>query len=143
MAPATDSPITVRMETGQPNTGRITIHAEPENADDLRRAFEELGLSTSDTIELSVPEVLTTVFQVQNILGSAGLATFVRGLSLWLHRNDKKDVEITVNGQKFSFKGMGEAEIARIMRERQKEWDDQWREQFPDRFPPDPDDEPQ
>lgn len=143
MAPETDIPITLRMETGQPNTGRITIHTEPENASDLRRAFDTFGLSTSDIVELSVPDVVTTVFQVQNILGSAGLATFVKALSLWLHRNDKKDIEITVNGQKFRFKGMGEAEIARIMRERQKDWDDQWREQYPDRFPPDPDDEPQ
>ena|SRR5690348_3813060 len=141
MAPEADIPVTVRMETGQPNTGRITIRTEPKNADGLRRAFNTFGLSTSDIVELSVPDLLTTVFQVQNVLGSAGLATFVKALSLWLHRNDKKDIEITVNGQKFRFKGMGEAEIARIMRERQKEWDDQWRAQYPQLFPPDPDNE--
>src|ERR1700733_10918379 len=71
MTPAADTPITVRMETGLPNTGQITIRLEPENADDLRRAFDVLGMSTSDIVELSVPEVLETVFQVQNILGSA------------------------------------------------------------------------
>lgn len=137
MEPKTDIPVTVRVETGQPNTGRITIRTEPENAGDLRQAFDTFGLSTSDIVELSVPDVVATVFQVQNILGSAGLATFVKALSLWLHRNDKKDIEITVNGQKFRFKGMGEGEITRIMRERQKEWDDQWREQYPELFPPD------
>jgi hypothetical protein len=141
MTPAADTPITVRMETGLPNTGQITIRIEPENADDLRRTFDVFSLSTSDIVELSVPEVLETVFQVQNILGSAGLATLVKALSLWLHRNDKKDIDITVNGESFRFKGMGDAEITRIMRDRWKERDDQWRDQFPDRFPRDPDDE--
>jgi hypothetical protein len=143
MTPATNTSITVRMETGQPNTGEITIHTEPENADDLRRVLDELGLSTSGAIEHSVPEVLTTVFEVHNILGSAGLLTFAKAFSIWLHRNDKKDVEITVNGEKFRFKGMGKAEITRIMRERQKDWDDKWREQFPDRFPLDSGDDKQ
>jgi hypothetical protein len=143
MSPTADTPITVRMETGLPNSGRITVHTEPENADDLRRAFDVIGLSTSDIVELPVPEVLETVFQVQNILGSAGLATFVKAFSLWLRRNDKKDIDITVNGESFRFKGMGEAEISRIMHERRKEWDDQWRQQLPDRFPCDQDGESQ
>jgi hypothetical protein len=138
MEPEADIPITVRVETGQPNTGQITIRTEPENAGDLRQAFDTFGLSTSDIVELSVPTIVTTVFQVQNILGSAGLATFVKALSLWIHRNDKKKVEITVNGQKSQFKGMSQDEIARIIRERQKEWDDQWREQYPELYPSDP-----
>jgi hypothetical protein len=141
MAPKADTPITVRMETGTPNSGRITIHAEPGNADDLRRSFDELGLPTSDIIELSVPEVLETVFQVQNVLGSAGLVAVAKAFSIWLHRNDNKDVEVIVNDKKARFKGMGEAEITRIMSEVKRERDDQWRDQFPNRFPLGPDDE--
>jgi len=136
---AGEIPITVRIETGLPSTGRITVRTEPEHADDLRRSFDELGLpTTGDVVELSVPEVVTTVFQVGGILGSQ-LLVFAKALSLWFHRHDGKKIEITMNDQTLRLEGMNEAQAARTIRVLRKEWDDKWREQFPDRFPPDSD----
>jgi hypothetical protein len=142
MAPATDDSITVRMETGQPGTGRITVHIGPDDPNDLRRAFEEFGFSTSDIIELSIPEVLTTAFAVSGVAGSQ-LLVFAKALSLWFHRHDGKEVEITMNDQTIRIKGMSDAEIARTMGVLRREWDAKWRKQLPDRFPSDPGDEPQ
>lgn len=143
MASTAPTPVTVSMETGLPNSGDVTIRTGSESADDLRRAFGEFGLSTADALELSVSDVLTTVFQVQNVLGSAGLAALAKGLSTWLHRNDGKEIDVTVNGTVLRFKGMSEAEIVRIVHELRTERNGQWRSQFPDRFPPGPDDESQ
>jgi hypothetical protein len=39
MTSMNDAAITVCIETGQPNSGYITVHTEPENAEDLRQAF--------------------------------------------------------------------------------------------------------
>ena len=136
MTSASDTQITVRIETGQPGTGRITVRTEPEHADDLRRSFDDLGLPTGDIVELSVPEVVTTVFEVGGILGSQ-LLVFAKALSLWFHRHDGKKIEITVNNQTLRLEGMNQAQAARTIRTLRKEWDDKWREQFPDRFPPD------
>lgn len=95
MTSASDTPISVRIETGQPGTGRITVRTEPEHADYLRRSFDELGLpTTGDIVELSVPEVVTTVFEVGGILGSQ-LLVFAKALSLWCHRNDGRKIEVT------------------------------------------------
>ena len=92
--------------------------------------------TTDDTVELSVPEVVTTVFEVGGILGSQ-LFVFAKALSLWFHRHDGKKIEITMNNQTLKLEGMSEAQAARTIRAFRKEWDDKWCEQFPDRFPPD------
>jgi hypothetical protein len=139
MTSAGETPISVHIETGLPGTGRITVRTEPEHADDLRRSFDELGLpTTGDIVELSVPEVVTTVFEVGGILGSQ-LFVFAKALSLWFHRHDGKKIEITMNNQTLRLEGMNEAQAARTIRALRKEWDDKWREQFPERFPPDSD----
>ena len=130
------TPITVSIETGLPNSGDVTIRIGPESVDGLRRAFGELGLPTADVLEHSASEVLTAIFEVQNVLGSAGLVALAKGLSIWLHRNDGKEIDVTVNGVKLRLKGMSEAEIVRILSELRTERDDQWRSQFSDRFPP-------
>lgn len=136
MTSASDTPITIRIETGQPGTGRITVRTEPKHADNLRRSFDELGLpTTGDIVELSVPGVATTVFEVGGILGSQ-LLVFAKALSLWSHRHDGKKIEITMNNRTLRFDGMNEAQAVRTMRALRKEWDNNWREQFPDRFPP-------
>jgi hypothetical protein len=135
MTPANDTAITVRMETGQPNSGHITVHTEPENAEDLRQVFNELGLSTTDDIfELSVPEILTTAFAVTGIVSSQ-LFVFAKALSLWFHRHDGKKIEITMNDRTLKLEGMSVAEATRMMHAAQQGWDDKWRDQFPDRFP--------
>ena len=141
MASVTPSPLTVSMETGLPDSGDVTVRAEPEAADDLRQAFGELGLLTAGALEHSASEVLTTVFEVQNVLSTAGLTAFIKALSMWLHRNDGKEIDVTFNGTKVKAKGMSEAEFARIVRELRAERDSQWRSKFPDRFPPGRDDE--
>jgi hypothetical protein len=141
MASTAHAPIKVSIETGLPNSGDVTIRIGPEAVDDLRRAFGELGLPTADALEHSAPEVLTAIFEVQNVLGSAGLVALAKGLSIWLHRNDGKEIDATVNGAKLRLKGMSEAEIVRILSELRTERDGQWRSQFPDRFPPGLDEE--
>ena len=123
MTPTNDTAITVRIETGQPNSGHITVHTEPENAADLRQVFNELGLSTGDIIELSVPEILTTAFAVTGI-ASSQLFIFAKALSLWFHRHDGKKIEITINDRILKLEGMSEAEATRMMRAAQQEWDD-------------------
>ena len=139
MTSTSDTPITVRIETLQPGTGRVTVRTEPEHADDLRRSFDKLGLpTTGDIVELSVPEVVTTVFEVGGILGPQ-LLVFAKALSLWSHRHDGKKIEITMNNQTLRLEGMSEAQAARTIRALRKEWDDKWRDQCPDRFPPDSD----
>lgn len=128
------------METGPPGSDFVTVRASPEAEDDLRRVFGELGLPTSGVLEHSAAEVLSAIFDVQNVLGStAGLAVFVKGLSVWLHRNDGKEIDLTVNGKKLKVKGISEAGIARFL---QAEWGDQWRSTAWD-LPPAPGDEPQ
>jgi hypothetical protein len=99
MASTARTSVTISMETGLPNSGDVTIRTGPESADDLRRAFGEVGLSTADALELSVPNVLTAVFQVQNVLGSAGPAALAKGLSTWLHRNDGKEINERSRGR--------------------------------------------
>jgi hypothetical protein len=137
MTSVSDTPTTVRIETGQPGTGCITLRTEPEHADDLRRFFDDLGLpTTGDIVELSVPEVVTTVFEVEGILGSQ-LLVFAKALSLWFHRHDGKKIEITMNNQALRLEGMNEAQVARTIRALRKEGDDNWRQQYPDRFPHD------
>lgn len=129
------------METGPPGSDFVTVRASPEAEDDLRRVFGELGLPTSGVLEHSAAEVLSAIFDVQNVLGStAGLAVFVKGLSVWLHRNDGKEIDLTVNGKKLKVKGISEAGIARFL---QAEWGDQWHSTARDQFPAAPGDEPQ
>lgn len=136
MTSASDTPISVRIETGLPGTGRITVHTQPEYADDLRQSFEELGLPTGGILELSIPEVVTVAFEVGSVLGPQ-LYLFAKALSLWSHRHDGKKIEITMNNQTLRLEGVNEAQAVRTIRALRKEWDDNWREQFPDRFPPD------
>ena len=140
MASTASPPIIVSIETGPPGSSDVTFRTGPEPAEELRQAFSEVGLPTADALEHSVSEALRAIFEVQNVLGSPGLYAVAKVLSTWLHRNDGKEVDITMNGTKIKMKGMSEAAVARTLSELATARDDQWRSQLPDRFPPAQDD---
>lgn len=144
MASTAPTPITVSIETGLPGSGDVTFRTGPEPTEELRQAFSEVGLPTADVLEHSASEVLRAIFEVQNVLGgSAGVYAFANVLKTWLHRNDGKEVEVTINGAKLRAKGMSDAAIVQAVSELMTARDDQRRSQLPDRFPPGQDGDPQ
>jgi hypothetical protein len=142
MASTTPAPITVSIESGLPGSGDVTIRTGPEAAEGLRQAFSEVGLATADVLEHSAHEVLTAVFEVVGGLSSVGsLNALIKGLSIWVHRNDGKEMDVEMNGTRVRLKGVSEAGMAQILGDLQAARDNQWRSQLPDRFPSRKDDE--
>jgi hypothetical protein len=127
--------INLRIETGQPGEDQLLIRVTPEFADEIEVAFGSEAVTVDHIAERSVPEVIQSVLQVTGPIAASG-AILARVLNNWWHRNDRRKVNITFNGESISLEGMSEEEMAKIIDAARVRRDELWREQLPDLYPP-------
>jgi hypothetical protein len=128
--------LVVSVESGLPGDASLTVRVTQGYEAELRTALDDAGLRTSDIVELSVAEVLSTAFAV--FISTGGVEQFATVLEQFatvlksvFSRNQHKHVEFYANGHIHSTEGMSAREIAKLLSLPKVERDQQWQQALP------------